>query len=89
LKKKEELIYVAGPLNASSAVQYIKNVAKMIRVAVALRKKGYYPYVPCLDFLIGLVAGNWEYEDFAGLNFPYVDVCGSLFFIAHSLASLI
>jgi hypothetical protein len=77
-------IYVAGALNANSAVQYIKNVRSMIDVAVALKRKGHYPYVPCLDILLGLVAGNWDYGDYAGLNIAFVPVCEALFLINHS-----
>lgn len=84
MKIEPELIYVAGPLNAPNAVEYIKNLHIMISVANEIKKKGHYPYVPCLDILLGLLAGNWEYTDYAGGNLPYVDACQSLFRIAPS-----
>ena len=76
-------IYVAGPLN-SDAVNYIKNVHRMMKVAIALKKKGHAPYVPCLDVLLGFLAGDWEYADYAEVNLEYVDVCEALFLMAHS-----
>jgi len=76
-------IYIAGPLNAD-AVNYIKNVSRMLKIAIAIRKKGHYPYVPALDILLGFVAGDWEYQDYFELNKAFLSCCDALFFIAPS-----
>jgi len=77
-------IYVAGPLNAPSAVIYIQNLHRMISVAIKIYKKGHIPFVPCLDFLMGLLAGNWEYDSYFNLNQPWLEQCEALFYMAPS-----
>lgn len=64
-------IYVAGKLNAD-AVGYIKNIHKMIRTAKVLRNQGFSVYVPCNDFLEGIVDGDFEYEDFFDNSQPWL-----------------
>lgn len=76
-------IYVAGALNAM-AIDYIKNIHRMMTVGIALRRKGHCPYVPALDVLLGIMAGDWDYEDYIGMNMPFVDVCEAFFLICHS-----
>jgi len=82
-KMKREKIYVAGPLNAD-AVGYIKNIHRMIHVANELRKKGHFPYVPCLDFLLGLIDGKMEYDDYLQSNKPWIEVADAFYYIASS-----
>ena len=76
-------IYVAGPLN-DNAVGYLKNVSRMCKVAVELRKKGHAVFVPCLDLLLGIVAGDWEYEDYFENNQAFLEDCDALYLIGHS-----
>jgi hypothetical protein len=56
-------IYVAGALNSDS-VGYIKNMHQMIKWADELKKLKFSVFVPCLDFLMGVVNGNYEYDDY-------------------------
>jgi hypothetical protein len=60
---KKLKVYIAGKLNAD-AVGYIKNCHRMIKTAREIRRLGHSVYVPCIDFLEGLVDGNFEYEDY-------------------------
>ena len=64
-------VYIAGKLN-DDAVGYIKNMYKMITTADKIRRMGYAVYVPCLDFLSGLVNGNYEYNDYFQNNTPWL-----------------
>ena len=80
-------IYCAGKLNGSDATEYLRNVHKMISVALELKRKGHSPYVPALDLLIGIVAGDWDYKDYANLNMDFVDVCEALFYISPSFGA--
>lgn len=77
------LIYVAGPLTATTD-RYIQNVSKMLNVAVNLRRLGHCPYVPCMDILLGLIAGDWEYKDYFDMNFAFIGKCDALFFMESS-----
>ena len=78
-------IYVAGPLGGRNGVEYINNMKRMLDTALAIRKKGHHTYVPCLDLLMGLRSEeNWSYEEYYDYNFPWIDVCEGLFYIAPS-----
>ena len=56
-------IYIAGKLNAD-AVGYIQNMYRMIKTAKQVRDNGYAVFVPCNDFLEGLVDGNFDYNEY-------------------------
>lgn len=73
-------VYVAGKLNAD-AVGYIKNIHRMIKVARTLRKEGYSVYVPCNDFLEGLVDGNFDYADYFENSQPWLSVADAVFLV--------
>lgn len=64
-------VYIAGKLN-DNAVGYIKNCHKMIKTAKAVRDAGFSVYVPCVDFLEGLVDGDFEYNDYFDNSQPWL-----------------
>jgi hypothetical protein len=78
--KDEKMIkvYVAGKLN-SDAVGYIKNMHKMIKTAKLLRDNGFSVYVPCNDFLEGLVDGQFEYADYFDNSQPWLSSSDAVF----------
>ena len=71
-------IYVAGKLNAD-AVGYIQNMHKMIKTAKELRDAGFSVYVPCNDFLEGLVDGNFDYKEYFDNSQPWLSVSNAVF----------
>lgn len=71
-------VYVAGKLNAD-AVGYIKNCHRMIKTARRLRGLGFCVYVPCIDFLEGLVDGNFTYSDYFDNSQPWLLVSQAVF----------
>ena len=73
-------VYIAGKLN-DMAVGYIKNCHKMIKVAKEVRNAGFSVYVPCVDFLEGLVDGNFEYEDFFNNSQPWLLSADAIFLV--------
>ena len=72
-------IYVAGALN-EHAVGYIKNMHKMIKAADYLRRAGFSVFIPCLDFLSGLVCGDYEYQDYFDNNTPWL-LCSDVVYV--------
>lgn len=76
--KKTLKIYVAGKLNGN-AVDYIKNLHKMIVEAEKVRKAGFSVFVPGIDFLMGVVVGNYEYEDYFNNSQPWLEVADALY----------
>jgi len=73
-------VYIAGKLNGD-AVSYIQNMHRMIIWAEKIRYLGYAVYIPCLDFLSGVVHGNWTYEQYFIMNQPWLDVCDAVFLV--------
>jgi hypothetical protein len=76
----EKKVYVAGKLNAD-AVGYIKNMHRMIMTARELRRKGYCVYVPCNDFLEGLVDGNFDYHEYFDNSQPWLKSADAVFLV--------
>jgi len=71
MEKRKFKVYVAGKLN-DDAVGYIKNCHRMIKTAKELRNAGFCVYVPCIDFLEGLVDGNFDYPDYFDNSQPWL-----------------
>jgi len=80
-------VYVAGKLNAM-AVDYIKNMNNMIWCANTIKSKGYAVYIPCLDFLTGLVIGYYDYEDYADNNMAWLEKADLVYVMAFSEDSI-
>lgn len=70
--------YIAGKLNAD-AVGYIKNVHSMIRTAKKVRELGIAVYVPCNDFLEGVVSGEFTYQDYFDNSQPWLKASDFMF----------
>lgn len=77
---KNKLIYMAGALN-SDACEYIKNLHRMIVWDRKVRKMGFSTFCPGLDFLSGLVAGDWNYGDYFNNNQTILERCDALFLV--------
>jgi len=80
-------IYIAGALsskekndrNPSKVVtDYIANLSHMCKVASVVKKKGHMPYVPGMDFMLGLVNGNWEEDEYRGIGMSFLEVCDAI-----------
>jgi hypothetical protein len=73
-------VYIAGKLN-DDACGYIKNVHRMIIWAEKVRQLGFAVFVPGLDFLQGVVFGNYEYADYFDNSQPWLDVSDAIFLV--------
>ena len=40
--------------------------------------------MPGMDFLLGLVAGDWEEEDYREIGYKYLELCDALFVSSQS-----
>ena len=78
--KRVYKVYVAGKLN-SDACGYIKNIHQMIIWAEKVRKLGFAVFVPGLDFLQGVLFGNWEYSDYFNNSQPWLDSADAIFLV--------
>jgi len=79
MKKKK--IYVAGKLSHDDPCGYIQNCHKMIKAAKVLRDNKYCVYVPCNDFLEGIVSGDFKYEDYFENSQPWLMISDAVFLV--------
>ena len=86
-------VYIAGALSSKEdvnrtpsqvIVDYLSNVNKMCKVAGELRKLGYIPFTPALDFVLGIINGDWTEEDYRGIGMEFLDVCDAILVISDS-----
>ena len=79
MKKRVIRVYVAGALNAD-AIGYVKNLNRMIKHAIMLRKKNYAVFVPGLDFLMLLLTGEDINYNFVFYNsWHFIKVCDAVY----------
>ena len=86
-------IYIAGALSSKENTErdpsrvvtdYISNLSQMCRVASDLRRKGHSPYVPGLDFMLGVVNGDWREDDYRTIGMKFLEVCDAVLVISQS-----
>jgi hypothetical protein len=86
-------VYIAGALSSKEKVDrtpskvitdYISNVSDMCKAASKVRRLGHYPYVPGLDFVIGMVIGDWQEEEYRGMGMEFLKVCDCVLVISDS-----
>lgn len=80
-------VYVAGALNASDATLYIKNMHRMVKYSIKLRKAGYSVFVPALDFLMGFLDGNFNYHDYFYNSWWWIKVAEAIYVVPESSKS--
>ena len=71
-------VYIAGRLN-DDAVDYIKNMHKMMVFAHKVKRMGFSIFVPCLDVLMGMKFGTYDYEDYFYSNLEWLRVADAVF----------
>lgn len=76
-------VYVAGKLSDMPA-GYIRNMHQMIRHADIIRRAGFAPFTPCLDILIGLVAGNISEGEYYKIGLSWLEVADAMFVLPNS-----
>jgi hypothetical protein len=71
-------IYIAGKLNGM-AIDYIKNVHDMIKNAEEVRKAGFSVLVPGINLLLGIVNGDWNYNDYFDNSQPWLEASDGMY----------
>jgi len=64
-------VYVAGKLNDDTC-GFVQNLHRMIKLGNAAREAGFAVFVPGLDFLQGLLAGDWTYRQYFDNSQPWL-----------------
>lgn len=78
--EEKPIAYIGGALN-DMACDYIKNMHQMIKWSEKIRLLGYAVFVPGIDFLIGIVHGDWGYKDYFDNSQAFL-VASKIMFIA-------
>jgi hypothetical protein len=71
-------IYIAGKLN-NMACEYITNVHNMCVWSDKVRRLGFSVYIPGIDFLMGMIFGDWVYDDYFNNSQPWLYVSDAVF----------
>ena len=71
-------------LPSTVVCEYISNLSHMAELATNLRNLGYFPYVPGLDFLLGIRTGDWHEEDYRTVSMAFLEVCDAVLVGKHS-----
>jgi len=80
-------IYVAGSLSKDGVVKYIQYAHEMCRTATILMRKGHYVFVPALDFLLGVVAGDFTESDYKDASLAWLRHCDAIFVMPNAKGS--
>ena len=100
MNSSRECVYVAGPLATgevdedlignprAQVLQYIRNCNRMINVSIKLIEKGHAPFIPALDFMTGLVAGDFDFSKYFGVSEMWLRKSDSFFLIKPSMGAL-
>jgi hypothetical protein len=82
-------IYVAGPYSAPTPEQVKANVQKAIDIGTEIFKRGHYPYIPHLNWMIEerlRETGQelWSWQNWMDFDRPWLDKSDAIFYIAPS-----
>jgi len=86
-------VYIAGALSSKENTErnpskivcdYITNLSKMCQIASEVLKRGHSLYVPGLDFMLGVIAGDWTEKDYRGIGMSFLEVCDCVLIISDS-----
>jgi hypothetical protein len=77
-------IYIAGPLSAPTCTAYLRNVGVFFRCDRELRARGWAPYNPSADLFVGIMAGDFDYDDYFEPNLMWLEAAEAVFLIARS-----
>ena len=78
---KPECIYIATRLTAPYPIEYLYNLKQSLKAANGVWRRGHYPYVPGLDFMLYLeLDGNYGYGEKLpyNLGLEYLRRCDSI-----------
>ena len=88
MRKKVLKIYIAAPYSAKTEKVRARNVERTIDAALALFKKGHFPYIPHLTHWVDKRAKEteiaMEYEDYMKWHRPWLEACDAFLYLDSS-----
>lgn len=79
-------VYIAGALNAD-AIGYIKNLRRMIKHSILVRKAGFAVFVPGLDILMLLMSDTINYNFVFYNSWSWIKVSDAIYVVPKSKKS--
>ena len=73
-------VYICGKLR-SDAINYIKNLSRMIKEAEMVRKEGFSVFVPCLDILQAIYSGDCNFKELFDNSLEWLKVSDAVYVI--------
>lgn len=87
-KKRQMLIYIAGPLSAPTEEQRLANVYRAIDAGLAVYRKGHIPFIPHLSHWADRRAEElglpMEWEDWMAIDDAWLRECDALLYLGSS-----
>ena len=74
-------VYIAGPINADNAVDHLKNMHAFYKAQDRLTRDGFAPYNPAANYLLGVINGNYEYDDYAEAHISWLKSADILYLL--------
>lgn len=88
MNKKSLKIYIAGPYSAETEEQRLENVNAAIDAAVAIFRKGHFPYIPHLTHFVDERTKekgvDLKWEDYIRWDMPWLRMCDALLYLNNS-----
>jgi hypothetical protein len=79
-------VYVAGKYNGPNVIDVLSNMRKGIELSVEIMKLGFAPFVPWLDFQMGLHA-EFDVETYKACSMEWVKVCDAVLLVPNQVRS--
>lgn len=73
-------VYVAGRYSGSDVIEILSNMRKGIELSVEVMRAGFCPYIPWLDFQIGLHV-DFDVETYKRIGLEWVKVCHAVILV--------
>lgn len=74
-------VYVAGRYNEDSVIKVLHNMKEGIELGVKLMKFGYAPFIPWLDFQVGLHA-DFDVDTYKACSMEWVKVSDAVLLVS-------
>ena len=88
MEKRSLKIYIAAPYSAETEEELGKNTEAVIDTALALFKKGHFPYIPHLTHWVDKRVKEtkiiMEWKDYIKWHKPWLETCDAFLYLGNS-----
>lgn len=77
-------IYIAGPFSADNILSIMANMRRGMKEGVTLIQEGFAPFIPWLDFQLGLLDNTLTIDDFYRYSIAWLEVSDAILVLPDS-----